>query len=172
MAIIPSYGLSGLTNTGLPPRLSDIHFTLPSFSQRLNVQVEYTSMPPSASEGQTSAIILLCLPSHRATLSSDHCSLACSSFLNIPSPEQGTSASMISKYPVNDANAFGSSDVTTTFGSPHKATFEASTPALCFMTSLATRMNLSPQASLSDAARSVVFPPGAAQRSSTLKGRP
>ena len=153
------------------PRFSAIHLTFPSFSYLLNVQVEYTSTPSLRKDGHTSASILLWRPSHKATLSSDHCCCACSSFLNMPSPEHGTSATMISKYPVSEANARGSSHVTTTLGSPHKATLSARTPTRAFMTSFATSMKLSPHAWRTDAAISVVFPPGAAHKSSTLNGR-
>ena len=127
-------------------------------------------MPPGASAGQTSAIMRLCLAWHKATLSSDHCSTACASLRNIPSPEQGTSATITSKKPGRAAKAFGSSEVTATWGSPHSATFPASTPALDFITSFATSRKPSPAVSRNDAAKSVVLPPGAAQRSSTLSG--
>ena len=127
-------------------------------------------MPPSAKEGHTSATILLCLAWQSDTFSTDHCSTAPLSFLNMPSPEHGTSAIIISKKPGRDEKAAGSALVTITFGSPHNATLSARTPALVFMTSLDTSRNESPNTLRNDAARSVVFPPGAAHRSRTLKG--
>ena len=62
----------------------------------------------------------------------------------------------------------GSRLVTVTAGSPQSATLSASTPARAFITSLEISVKASPQASLSEAAMSVVLPPGAAQRSNTL----
>ena len=124
--------------------------------------------PPSANEGQTSAIILLWRAWQRATLSSDHCERASSSLRNIPSPEQGTSATTMSKKPGIEPKAFGSTDVTTAEGSPHTAALSARTAALCFIISLEISRYLPLHAALRLAETSVVFPPGAAQRSSTL----
>ena len=78
---------------------------------------------------------------------------------------------MMSKKPSRHANALGSTLVTTTFGSPHKAMLSARTEALERITSLETRRKPFPKAIRNDAARSVLFPPGAAHKSRTLTGR-
>ena len=136
------------------------------------MQVLYISRPPSRSAGHTSARILLCLDAHSLTTSGLHCSCAPASLRNIPSPLHGTSATIMSKKPPSDAKAAGSTPVTTTLGSPQRATLSSSTRSLSFMTSLLTRRKLSPKRSRSEAAMSVVLPPGAAQRSSTLTPGP
>ena len=73
-----------------------IHSTLRSFSLSLKVQVEYMSRPPGFRQGQISAIISRCNRQQCSTFVSLYSAIAPASFLNIPSPEQGTSARMAS----------------------------------------------------------------------------
>src|SRR5512133_1318130 len=94
-------------------------------------------MPFPFSEGQTSITILFCLSEQSAAFSGDHSFLTERS-LNIPSPEQGASTIIMSKYPVRDEKAAGSLLVTIVFPCPHFVTFSARIPALDLITSFAT----------------------------------
>ncbi len=165
---MPSNGASPPAVRGSPPSWPHIQRTAPSFSASSNVQVEYSSTPPSRRAGHTSAIMRLWRSAHISTTSGDHSRTACGSLRNIPSPEHGTSARIMSKHPVILPSAAGAAEVTFTCGSPHRVTLSSSTAALRRTTSLAVRENASPYAMRMEAAMSVVLPPGAAHRSSAF----
>ena len=107
----------------------------------------------------------------KSTVSGDQSSTAFSSLRNIPSPEQGTSVTMRSKTGFPE-KADGSRETTPTRGSPQVRTFERRMPKRFRITSLARREKRSPKRSRREAARSVVLPPGAAQRSRTVTPGP
>ena len=153
------------------PSSAAIQATVPSFSCRLKVQVEYRRMPPGLRADQTSERMRRLRAAQNATVSGDQSSTAFSSLRNMPSPEQGTSATTISKTGFPE-KADGSRETTPTRGSPQVRTFERSTPKRFRITSLARREKRSPKRSRSEAARSVVLPPGAAQRSRTVTPGP
>ena len=86
-------------------------------------------------------------------------------FLNIPSPEQGASTNILSKYPSNLSASFSGASLTTTaFFIPNSSTFFTNALALDALMSLLT----SSPSPFSFAPSSVVFPPGAAHKSRTL----
>ncbi len=86
-------------------------------------------------------------------------------FLNIPSPEQGASTRILSKVSGKySASLFGASDNIKGLVIPNNSTFLRRALALELLISLATK---TPSPS-SLAPSSVLFPPGAAQRSNTL----
>src|SRR5665647_2830136 len=107
-----------------------------------------------------------CLEAHSFTLSTDHSPTESGSLRNIPSPEQGTSVSTISKKPVIFEKAVASLCVVTTLGSPHLIRFSARILARNRFNSLATNKLSSGRQDAS----SVDFPPGAAHKSNTFKG--
>ena len=61
------------------------------------VQVEYTSLPPAESILSAQLKICDCRSAQRATFAALHSGMAFTSFLNIPSPEQGASTRILSK---------------------------------------------------------------------------
>lgn len=94
------------------------------------------------------------------------CSYAPRIFLNKPSPEQGASTSIKS----NRALSFTSS-----FGSLLTTTILEASDLIIFSTNIPVRLNIVSLAIINDfvayVANSVVFPPGAAQRSRMVPGR-
>src|SRR5512136_285791 len=87
------------------------------------------------------------------------------SSLNIPSPEQGASTRIKSKKPCKPENADGSFLLITVFETPHFLMFSARIDALELITSFETS---SPSCPIREE-RCVLLPPGAAQRSRTLR---
>ena len=124
-------------------------------------------MPPGLSIFAAFSRISFCLLTQRMTFSKLH-SLAASGFLrNIPSPEQGASTRILSKEASNLAASLPlSSFKTTVCRSPIRSTFLARILALSGTNSLLIKMPPPPLLLILQEI-CTVFPPGAAQRSST-----
>ena len=104
---------------------------VPSFSSGAKVQVEYTSVPPSRSISAALSRIEAWRAAHIFTFSTLHSAEAAGSFRNIPSPEQGASTRIRSKYPGNlPASVSESVLVTIQLRIPRRSTFWDSIPAL------------------------------------------
>ena len=102
---------------------------------------------------------------HIATFSRLHSFTASGSFLNIPSPEHGASTCIAwKKFGKCAVSVKLSSFVTIAFFIPIRSMFCDKILLLCVFISFDTRSPLSPKYVES----SVLFPPGAAQRSRTL----
>ena len=135
---------------------------LPSFSAGAKVQVEYTSLPPGTSIRAAHSRMPSCLSAQSCTFSGLHSSQATSFFRNIPSPEQGASTRIRSKYSSKiSARCSGVSFNTQALRMPMRSTFSESIFALAGWISFVTS---SPSPSIADAIW-VLFPPGAAHRS-------
>ena len=136
-----------------------------SFSSFEKVQVLYTIVPPDLSITAALSSISFCLAAQIATFSMLHCSIASGSFRNIPSPEQGASTCIALKKPGKcEASTKLSSFVTIAFLIPIRSIFCDKIRLLCVLISFDTKSPLSPKY----VASCVLFPPGAAHRSSTL----
>ena len=121
--------------------------------------------PPGRSISAASRMISLWIFTHASTFSRLHVFTASGSFRNIPSPEQGASTSILSKYSGNlEVRRDGGSFVTTQFEIPNSSMFRSSARTLEGEISFATKSPLPQRRSPS----CVAFPPGAAHRSSTL----
>ena len=143
--------------------------TLPSFSSGAKVHVEYTSLPPAFNIPAAASRISSCLFAHSSTFCILHSRHASSFFLNIPSPEQGASTRILSKYCSNrSAKVSGASFRTSALQIPILSIFSDKILALAGCISLHTK---SPCPRIS-AAICVLFPPGAAHKSRILSPGP
>lgn len=121
---------------------------LPSFSAGAKVQVEYTSLPPGTNIRAAHSRIPSCLSAHNCTFSGLHSS-GTSFFRNIPSPEQGASTRIRSKYSSKiSARCSGVSFNTQALRMPMRSTFSDSIFALDGWISFVTS---SPSPSIADA---------------------
>ena len=121
-------------------------------------------MPPGRSILAAQSRISSCLSAHSCTFSGDHSRVASSFLRNIPSPEQGASTRMQSKYSTKISDSFwGVSLVTQALRTPMRSIFSDKILARAGWISLQTSSPSPPKAP----AIWVDFPPGAAHRSST-----
>ena len=137
--------------------------TLPSFSNRLKVQVEYISRPPGLSITAAQSSISACRAAQPAGLWGRHSSRAVGSRRNMPSPEQGASTSTASKVSGQRAASLSGSALTT---SALAAPMRSRLPARAFARAGSGSLDTSaPRLSMA-AAICVDLPPGAAHKSS------
>ena len=133
-----------------------------SFSSSLKVQVLYSILPPALSMFFAQDKICFCLSAQIFGLFSFHSRREAGFFLNIPSPEQGASTSILSKQELKIfSSSLGLLFKTTQFESPILSMFLDSIFALFWFISFATRQPVP----LSMEASWVDFPPGAAHKS-------
>ena len=138
--------------------------TVPSFSSRLNVHVEYTSFPPGRTMRAASFRIAVCRAAQPAGASGFHWDAASGSRRNMPSPEQGASTSTRSKNAGSArASASAGAEVTNAFVTPSRSRFPSRMRARENSISLESRK----PRPFSRAAICPLLPPGAAHRSST-----
>ena len=138
--------------------------TVPSFSSRLNVHVEYTSFPPGRTMRAASFRIAVCRAAQPAGASGFHWDAASGSRRNMPSPEQGASTSTRSKNAGRTrASASAGAEVTNAFVTPSRSRFPSRMRARENSISLESRK----PRPFSRAAICPLLPPGAAHRSST-----
>ena len=138
--------------------------TTPSFSCRLNVQVEYTSRPPGRSMRAAAFRIAVWRAAQPTGASGFHCAAVSGSRRNMPSPEQGASTSTQSKNAGSArASASAAAEVTKAFETPSRSRFPSRTRARENSISLESRK----PRPFSRAAICPLLPPGAAHRSST-----
>ena len=165
---LPVIPHSVFTSTGstTPPSSSRIHAMFSSFSRVFSVHVLYISSPPSSKHCHASLTISRCSRRHCSTFAGLHSAMAFGSLRNIPSPEHGTSVSTTSNRAFAFTKSRGYRFVTAHRGCPHFVMFSKSAIALALIGSLLT--NELPLGSTAMAA--VLFPPGAAHRSSILTG--
>ena len=138
--------------------------TVPSFSSRLNVHVEYTSFPPGRTMRAASFRIAVCRAAQPAGASGFHWDAASGSRRNMPSPEQGASTSTRSKNAGSArASASAGAEVTNAFVTPSRSRLPSRMRARENSISLESRK----PRPFSRAAICPLLPPGAAHRSST-----
>ena len=138
--------------------------TVPSFSSRLNVHVEYTSFPPGRTMRAALFRIAVCRAAQPAGASGFHWDAASGSRRNMPSPEQGASTSTRSKNAGSArASASAGAEVTNAFVTPSRSRLPSRMRARENSISLESRK----PRPFSRAAICPLLPPGAAHRSST-----
>ena len=138
--------------------------TVPSFSSRLNVHVEYTSFPPGRTMRAASFRIAVWRAAQPAGASGFHWDAASGSRRNMPSPEQGASTSTRSKNAGSArASASAGAEVTNAFVTPSRSRLPSRMRARENSISLESRK----PRPFSRAAICPLLPPGAAHRSST-----
>ena len=138
--------------------------TVPSFSSRLNVHVEYTSFPPGRTMRAASFRIAVWRAAQPAGASGFHWDAASGSRRNMPSPEQGASTSTRSKNAGSArASASAGAEVTNAFVTPSRSRLPSRMRARENSISLESRK----PRPFSRAVICPLLPPGAAHRSST-----
>ena len=138
--------------------------TVPSFSSRLNVHVEYTSFPPGRTMRAALFRIAVCRAAQPAGASGFHWDAASGSRRNMPSPEQGASTSTRSKNAGSArASASAGAEVTNALVTPSRSRLPSRMRARENSISLESRK----PRPFSRAAICPLLPPGAAHRSST-----
>ena len=132
----PSYGrISTRSNSG---HCSNSQEMLPSFSRGSKVQVEYKSIPPGRNMAAAWVRILRCKREKNSGPCSSHAFTIFLSFRNIPSPEQGASIRILSKYSGKYSLSFpGSSLKTSILPIPKSSRFFRSPLALELLISFA-----------------------------------